>query len=240
MSRSIRSMVGFRIRARDGEVGRAEDFFFDDETWTVRYLVDRTGSLLNGKEVLISPSCFDGPVDYECGVFPLSMTKAKAASCPDVDTHKPVSRRKELELLSYYGSPIYWQYYSSQTVPPIPVTPPIPEEAFEELSRKGAKALAQEDEAKEDVHLRSLSEVLGYIIQAKDVAVGRLKDMLVDESWGLRAIVADNNSWLPGGTVLVEREMIDHVEWAQNRIFVDLSRDQVRRLPAYRPDARSC
>ncbi|MDP3178752.1 MAG: PRC-barrel domain-containing protein, partial [Spirochaetaceae bacterium] len=39
----------------DGELGHVEDFIFDSKTWTIRYLVVDTKSLLPGKKVLISP-----------------------------------------------------------------------------------------------------------------------------------------------------------------------------------------
>ena len=32
------------LRATDGEIGNIEDFYFDDEAWTIRYLVVDTAS----------------------------------------------------------------------------------------------------------------------------------------------------------------------------------------------------
>ena len=57
MLRSVRELIGYTIRARDGEVGQIVDFYFDDERWTVRYLVvsmgtDEAGA---GSSVLLSP-----------------------------------------------------------------------------------------------------------------------------------------------------------------------------------------
>jgi len=36
--RQIKDLLGFRIAAKDGDIGMVKDFYFDDETWTVRYL----------------------------------------------------------------------------------------------------------------------------------------------------------------------------------------------------------
>jgi len=41
MLRNIKNLFGYRIHAEDGNIGEAYDFFFDDETWAVRYLVAR-------------------------------------------------------------------------------------------------------------------------------------------------------------------------------------------------------
>ena len=52
------SLKGTTIAAKDGEIGSVQDLYFDDLTWTVRYLVVDTGTWLPGRQVLISPrSC---------------------------------------------------------------------------------------------------------------------------------------------------------------------------------------
>ncbi len=56
MQRSINSLAGFTIGATDGDIGKVEEFYFDDTTWTVRYMIVKTGGWLTGREVLISPA----------------------------------------------------------------------------------------------------------------------------------------------------------------------------------------
>ena len=46
---------GLVIRATDGELGTVDEFYFDDETWAIRYLTVETGGWLGGRRVLISP-----------------------------------------------------------------------------------------------------------------------------------------------------------------------------------------
>jgi len=46
---------GFAIRATDGEIGRWSQFYFDDESWAIRYLVVNTAGWLSGRLVLVSP-----------------------------------------------------------------------------------------------------------------------------------------------------------------------------------------
>jgi len=48
-------LEGLVIRATDGEVGKIEQLYFDDETWAIRYLTVKTGGWLEGRKVLISP-----------------------------------------------------------------------------------------------------------------------------------------------------------------------------------------
>lgn len=54
LKRSIRSLIGNTIGATDGEIGKVKEYYFDDETWTIRYLVVETGNWLFSHKVLIS------------------------------------------------------------------------------------------------------------------------------------------------------------------------------------------
>ena len=46
MLRSIKQLYGDKLGASDGEIGHVKDFYFDDQTWAVRYVVADTGSWL--------------------------------------------------------------------------------------------------------------------------------------------------------------------------------------------------
>ena len=50
-----KNLKGFAIHATDGELGKVDDFYFDDESWAIRYLTVDTGGWLSGRSVLISP-----------------------------------------------------------------------------------------------------------------------------------------------------------------------------------------
>ncbi|SHG83956.1 PRC-barrel domain-containing protein [Flavobacterium micromati] len=58
MKQSVNSLLGFSINGTDGEIGKVEEFYFDDQTSTVRYIVVKTGGWLSEKKVLISPEAF--------------------------------------------------------------------------------------------------------------------------------------------------------------------------------------
>ena len=59
MLRKMKDLKGFAIGAKDGDIGEASDFIFDDNNWTVRYLVADTERWLPGRRVLISPIVID-------------------------------------------------------------------------------------------------------------------------------------------------------------------------------------
>ena len=46
----INKLHGYVIRATDGEIGKVDEFYFDDASWRVRYLVADTGNWLTGRK----------------------------------------------------------------------------------------------------------------------------------------------------------------------------------------------
>ena len=100
-------LMGHTIRATDGELGSVEDFYFDDERWTIRYLVIDTSRWLPGRKVLISPISVTA-TDYNDKKILVSLTKQQVENSPDIDTHKPMSRQHETDIYDYYGYPYYW------------------------------------------------------------------------------------------------------------------------------------
>ncbi len=55
MLQSFKKILNSSLHAKDGKIGHLDDLLFDDMTWTIRYLVVRTGGLLKRERVLISP-----------------------------------------------------------------------------------------------------------------------------------------------------------------------------------------
>jgi uncharacterized protein YrrD len=107
MLRNVQELRSYAIHATDGIIGEVDDLYFDDEDWTIRYLVVETGSWLSGRKVLIPPTAIGHP-DWLSQQLPVELTKAQVEGSPSVDTRKPVSRQHEAAYLGYYGYPYYW------------------------------------------------------------------------------------------------------------------------------------
>src|ERR1700683_2509595 len=101
------NLKGFTIRARDGELGTVDQFYFDDETWAIRYLTVETGGWLGGRQVLISPISVVH-TDWQHKRLDVALTKKQVERSPDIDAHEPVSRQHEAAFFGYYGYPYYW------------------------------------------------------------------------------------------------------------------------------------
>lgn len=107
MLRKVKELKGYSLQATDGDLGKVKDVFFDDEKWTIRYLVVETGSWLSSRRVLISPYSIDG-VNPDDNSISVRLTQQQVKDSPDIDTHQPVSRQMEGEFSRYYGLGNYW------------------------------------------------------------------------------------------------------------------------------------
>ena len=172
MIRSVKHLKAFDIQATDGSIGSIEDLYFDDERWTIRYVVADTGKWLPGRRVLISPYSVNH-LEWGNQRMALSISREQVKGSPDIHTDKPVSRQHEADYLSYYGYPYYWGHAALWGAFPQPMLPPRGE-----IAVANAEARAAEGTAEGDSHLRSIAEVTGYLVRATDGELGHIDDFL--------------------------------------------------------------
>lgn len=231
MKHAIKSLSGFTMGASDGEIGKVKEFYFDDETWTVRYLIVETGGWLMGRKVLIAPQ----PLltsDWENKVFPVNLTKEQIKNSPNIDTEKPVSRQQEMELYNYYPWGDYWG--GGLWAGGIGVTgmAMAEHEPMEQAIQKELEASGKQED--EHPHLRSTKEVTGYNIKASDGEIGDVEDFLLNDStWQIDYLVVDTGKWFPGKKVIISPKMIREIKWETSEVIVKATVDQVKQSPEY-------
>jgi hypothetical protein len=106
--RSAREVTGYRIHAKDGQIGHLEDFIVTDGDWVIRYLVVDTRNWLPGRKVLLSPKWVHKVSWEERGVW-VDVSKETVRNSPHYDPSEPVNREYEIEMHDYYGRPTYWR-----------------------------------------------------------------------------------------------------------------------------------
>lgn len=80
--------------------------------------------------------------------------------------------------------------------------------------------------------LRSFSELKNLSLGARDGEIGSVKDAFFDDRhWTLRYLVVTTGSWLSGRSVLILPQAIRGFDWEQQRLDVDLTREQIRSAP---------
>lgn len=233
MSRNIKNLVGFNLKETDGEIGNVEDFYFDDITWKVRYLVVRTGNCFTGRKVLISPKSLQ-KTDWENEEFLVNLTQEQIKNSPDIDTEKPVSRQQEEQLYSYYPWGTYWGADPDEHAAGIFGTMPSDLYNSEIESSQIQQNVQVENN---DQHLRSTDNVTGYKVHCIDGETGKVVDYIIDDvSWEIKYLVVETGSWLDSRKVMLSVEWIKEVNWDNSVVIVSLTSDEVKNSPEFNMD----
>jgi uncharacterized protein YrrD len=221
MLNKAKTLKGYKLHSRDGEIGKVCEFYFDDRFWTVRYLVADTDHWLTGRQVLLSPYAL-GAVHPDKKDISVDLTKKQIENSPSLDTDKPISRQFEEGYYGYYGWPSYWGGPYSWGPYPYPMR---------DRDKWGAFTPGEETW---DLHLRSTRDVTGHHIQATDGEIGHVEDFLLDaETWAIRYLVVSTRNWWPGKKVLISPQWIDRISWNESKVFVNLSRDVIKQSPEF-------
>src|SRR5208282_6652487 len=83
MLSKAKTLKGYRLDSRDGEIGKVKEFYFDDRHWAIRYLVADTGNRLAGRQVPISPYALGAVIEEELQIA-VDLTKRQiegSATC---------------------------------------------------------------------------------------------------------------------------------------------------------------
>ncbi len=240
MLRRLHELIGYRISAVDDTIGAVNDFYFDDQSWTVRYLVIDTGPWLFGRRLLVATSAIDS-IEFMREIVNVNLTKAQVEKSPDLDLERPFTRDQEIELHNYYGWSGYWTAMPLAGGPLLMPTIPVPVEAVDrepgaaEAENGPLPAQPTPTQAEElTANLRTLNDVRGYAIAATDGEIGHAADFFAGEDdWVIRYLEIDTRNWLPGKHVLVGIDWVVAVDWAERQLKVKVNRQQVKDSPEY-------
>jgi hypothetical protein len=227
MLQNIKKLYGIRLGASDGEIGHVQDFYFDDQDWTVRYVAADTGSWLAGRQVLFSPHAF-GNLDQTRKLLRVNLTRKQIENSPSIESYKPVSRQYEEEYHRYYGWPYYWQgggLWGTDTFPIFEI--PAKSLPGKPVTENGSPP------KRTDEHLRSTLNVDGYRLEASDGKIGHVCDFMMDiESWAISRLVI-KTGWLPGREVEISTSKVDRISYDKSTVFVNLTGKVVERSPLH-------
>jgi len=233
MHRSLKELERYTVRASDGDVGSVANFLFDDEHWTIRYLVADTGGFFEGHRVLISPVSLRA-ADLLTRRLDVALTRDEIKESPTIDADKPVSRQHEQDYYRYYwGNARLW---GVGAYPGLLVdgrgNDPMGDRTEALPDNPGVVATVS------DVHLRSANEVRGYHLQGTDEDIGHVDDFIVDdETWQVQYLVIDTSNWWFGKKILLAPHWASRVSWHERKVHIDLSRGAIENSPEWNSSA---
>ena len=170
----------------------------------------------------------------ETPVVFVQLTKRQIETGPDVREHEPVTQRLQARLHDHYGWDPYWgdTFFGYDAIDPI--AKPILAETTETQERPPADMGANSDEA--DPHLCSVVDVNGYHVHAMDGDIGHVEHFLADDvNWDIRYLVIATHNWWPGKHVRLAPYAVKDIDWAERRINVNVTREQVKSSPSWDP-----
>jgi len=228
MFQNIKSLYGRKLGASDGDIGHVMDFYFDDKTWLMRYLVADTGSWLSGRQVLLPPHAFGphafGRVLADPDLLLVNLTRKQIENSPSIEMHRPVSRQYEEEYYRYYGWPIYWDATGLMSGVAFPVVTPQLTPEY---------PLHHGHNQQDDIHLRSTKSVAGYHIQTSDGPIGSVSNFMMDgRTWAIRELVVETGHWYAGKKILIVPANIDRISYDDSTVFVNLTKEAIQQTSA--------
>jgi hypothetical protein len=244
MLQKTKDVTKCMLNASDGRIGKIQDIAFDDERWSVRYLVVDTGNWLDRRSVLISPVAIEAPAwsqqSNESVLF-VGLTKEQVRLSPIVESDEPVSRQHEIELSRHYGWPAYWENVSNAGIPAtdlpsvdVPRATGNPPGSW--IAESPVPGGPPATSASRDSHLHSIREIVGLNIAANDGSIGHVTELLLeDRDWTLRYLIVDTRNWWPGKHVMFPIERIRRVDWSGTGVVVEADRDTLKGAPEYDP-----
>jgi hypothetical protein len=236
---AVNGLQGCTVKASDGDVGSVRDFLFDEENWKIRWMVVGAGHWLPGRKVFIHPSAI-APLTLppkpklpmispeEPLELTVSLTKEQIEAGPHSDENEPVNKDMEALLYDYYGWDPYWgtTHFGAAVLP-------------------NAEARLIDDAAQQETglppvdgfdRLRSVASLKGFYVHAVDGDIGHVENVLADDTnWEIRYLLIATRNWWPGKVVQLSPYAVKGIDWDDDRINMNVTRDQVSSAPAWDP-----
>lgn len=215
------NIQGFSVKTWDQEiVGHIKSLYFDELTWTVRYILIETILFVDKKTAIITPVTID-KIKLDERMVVLSLKKDHIEKSPDIDGVMPLSREKELDLAERYEWPAYWEDLSA-SMPDV----------VEELTISKESPTAERSEM-ENNPVRDMATILSYQVVAQRDSIGSAKDFIFDtDTWHVAFLIV-YVAGLRGQEVMLPPTAIAQVNWQEKAVYTNTQADTVKKAPEF-------
>ena len=115
--RSSNAVIGYHIKATDGDIGHLEDLLVDDHTWALRRLIVNTSNWWGGQRVLIAPHSIKD-VSWSEAKVSVGLTCQAIKDAPAYTSAAQVDRESEPIISKHYRRPEHSTIKTRQHRPP--------------------------------------------------------------------------------------------------------------------------
>ena len=224
---SLKELAGFSIQAQDGEIGKVNDFYFDDHEWVVRHLIDKTGFGLLGKQTLITPDVIE-MIDLDERRLTISLIREQVENSPSRSEEKPLARdmAKKVADDNLFRRQVSGDQSGDET-------------SFAVALSAQPKIIPFKREMRQDLvpdgpNLHSSNDVMGYQISTNNGQLGHIVDMMIDdETWAIQYLVVGSKKELDDKRILISPEHVDWISWKQKSVSVSLDKEKIQECPNF-------
>lgn len=226
MLRSVVRLCEEELGAIDGEVGHVNDFYFDEQDWTIRYMVADMKAHKPGRLVLIARDAFKDL--YQGGkLLKVNLSRHELDARPCIESKATVSRPFEADYRRYYDWALYWQKEPVRGVSDCPATLSLGEVSVSD-------AILNEKQGPKSSRLRSVKATFGHRILGTDDAYGRVTDFVMDDkNWSIKRLVVEVGNWDSAKKVLISPAHITRTNWDESKVYVELNKEEMSRAPVF-------
>lgn len=223
-------LKNYRIQAQDGEIGKINDIYFDEDLFYLRYLVVDTQPFLLRNLVLVSPIGFH-KINEDKKNIDIYITKKELENSPPIDCAQTVSRQYEKAYNEYFSWPNYWLAgVSAWSIGPYG----IPWKHYGDEKHLDQKGIHLKESAKEN-SLRSGNEIQTYSIKGLDEEFGHIQSYILDtKTLSIEYFVIDTINYMPSKLVLLRPEWITDISWHEKTVSFPFTKEQIKSAPAYK------
>ncbi len=232
MFRSLRDLLNYALFAGGMNCGKISEFIIDDFNWVVRYLVVNTGS----RSVIVSVRSVH-EINPVAQTIEASLEPALLQKSLEYIPGQEVSREQEILLSEHYGWGRYWEEEALPNTMPGDLTAiPLVEM---ELNKENLVPVTggEPNPLEVENHLRHLTDLIGYSVQARNGSAGKLCDLIVqEENCDIPYLVIESGRILGGKKVLVSPQWVQTLQWGQSNLQIDLNRETIQNSPEFHPE----
>ncbi|MCA1754121.1 MAG: PRC-barrel domain-containing protein [Spirochaeta sp.] len=106
--RSCNEVTGYHVHAVDGEVGKVRDFWFEYETWRLRYLQIELTKSEKSRQILVSTKSVD-QVIWAASSVQMNHSTEKFRFAPVYSPGSTITRDLEHDICNHFELHRYWE-----------------------------------------------------------------------------------------------------------------------------------
>lgn len=205
---SLKSLIGYRLHAQDGYMGKVQDFHFDNRSWHVHHAAVSIHTHLPWPVVLLDPDTLESP-NWIDRAIPVRLTRASIRHSMRLRQDPPLYIQAQRHAVNYNQWVTHWTPFAHL---PEPETDFVPTD---------------------DVQLRSLVYLIGNTAIAQDGPVGVVEDFLADEQWQIPAVVIRLERNETCKRVMLNTSLIHRIDFNARCIHFASPQMEIASMPEY-------